>query len=194
VWAVGSIPLSLLLWPTLLELLDRDGVIAVATMCLLLSFALASILQLFQLNPPSQVPKMVTVSTYMIRGLVGLVFMFVVIMVGKLDETLGAILGVFPVLGSVNLCALYTSSGSELIQEVVPAMIIGGTSVYVYALLFGILLPYFHIWETFLVAFCVSFGGVSVPLFFIIRERNKRIRIRDEKSTFSFDIESLLGR
>lgn len=63
---------------------------------------------------------------------VGFVFTFTVVMLGAVHPTVGAVLSVFPALGTANQLLLWTSSagGTDVVVSLSGSMLVGGAGVY----------------------------------------------------------------
>ena len=68
----------------------------------------------------------------LMRMFVGFAFIFVVVVLGRTDQTLGTALSVFPALGTANQILLWLSpkGGPAVVIPLTGSMLVGGTSVY----------------------------------------------------------------
>ena len=99
---------------------------------------------------------------------VGFGLVFTVVVAGKSVPDLGGVLAVFPALGLANQVLLWRSltGGPRLVRQTTKSMAIGGTGVFTYALLFGVLLPVLNnVWKAAAAALAGSLLLVTIPLF-----------------------------
>ena len=119
--------------------------------------------------------KAMTPKIVALRLVVGFLFIFVVVVVGKLNSTVGGVLAVFPALGTANQLLLWHSAGPKVVKDLSIALTIGNTGVFAYTFIFGFAIERLGKdgagpWVALAIAFVGSLSIFNIPLWLALQK------------------------
>lgn len=105
----------------------------------------------------------------LLRGLFAAIVIGITVYLGTFSPTLGGILATFPVIFTTTMVALWVSQGSGVPTGAAGPLILGSSSVGVYALVFAVVQPDLGMGAAFGIAYGSAILSISVPSFLFLR-------------------------
>lgn len=113
--------------------------------------------------------KSVSWLTLFIRALSASLSIAFTVYIGSLSPVAAGIMGTFPVIFMTSMVSLWLSQGGGVPSGASGPMILGSTSVALYALLFGVLRFQMNLWVAGFVTWIICAVFVAVPTVYFLR-------------------------
>jgi hypothetical protein len=120
--------------------------------------------------------KELTFYKLIIRFIVCFISITTIILIGKLDESLGTILAIFPLITTINNSIIWKNSKNELlISSISSNTLFCGMGVYGYIISYGLLITHVNIWLSCFISLLLSIVFFNIPFYFIVRKMDSKI-------------------
>ena len=182
------IPLSLAVWAAAataiifstnsLRQIIPIRVIGVSALCV--SLFVGVTLLFSRRAPQPRAHKAVTAATYLLRGVLAGATIAVAVLLTMTDSVVASVASVFPAITATALYSLHYEHGAAVSQSIVSPIMLGNTSVSVFALVFGECIVAFsgneaasalQLTSAALIADATAIIGASLPMFALCRYR-----------------------
>lgn len=106
-----------------------------------------------------------------------------IVFIGKINQILGVIMSSFPLLSIMNSIILWNDTNNPiLIAQLNSNILIGGTAIYMYILIFGFLLGIVELYLNVIISLSITIVVYNYPIYFFLKKINninkkKTIRI-----------------
>lgn len=103
----------------------------------------------------------------------------IIVFIGKINEIIGIIMSVFPLLSIINSIILWNKTNNPiLISQLNSNILIGGTSIYMYVLCFGFFLNILELYSNVIISLLISLIIYNFPIYIVL----KKINVTDNKN------------
>jgi len=138
-------------------------------LCIVLHVVVGLSVVLFTHHTFPKVKNTPTRSVIFLRGLFTVLVSFIAIMLSSYSGVVSGMASIFPAIFSTTMVSLWLTHGPELVQGTACAMMFGGVSVSVYALLFATLVPLVTVIPAVIASYIAAVLTITIPSVKILR-------------------------
>ena len=100
-----------------------------------------------------------------------------IVFIGKINQIAGVIMSSFPLLSIMNSIILWNQTNNPiLISQLNSNILIGGTTIYMYILSFGVLLDIVEIYSNVIISLVISLVVYNYPIYLCLKKINQNTR------------------
>ena len=97
-----------------------------------------------------------------------------IVFIGKINQIAGVIMSSFPLLSIMNSIILWNQTNNPiLISQLNSNILIGGTTIYMYILSFGVLLDIVEIYSNVIISLFISLVVYNYPIYLCLKKINQ---------------------
>jgi len=123
-----------------------------------------------------------------IRGSCAMMTIFIGSIIARSEPSAGGFISCFPAIYMTTMISVWVSQGDKVASGATGPMVLGGLSVSIFAVAYGVLIPTFGWQSTAIMAYLIAVIGWSLPLAFFLRWRNSKTPASSSPSTTTVDL------
>ena len=164
-----------LIMNTIYNNLNNQQILLLAIISTFLYYYISSIHTFIYYNNNESIDQLKSTSTELFyRFIVTFIVIGMIILIAKINETIGVIMSVFPLISLLNSIIVWNKTqNNRLISNLNSTILLSGISILVYVLIYGYLIDKMQLYYNVPISFIISFSLFNIPIYFSFIKLNK---------------------
>lgn len=155
---------------------EVNEILIISLIILILNFYVTVLIKLnYKVNNTKNKNKNFSYIEYVNNFLFSFVIIFTILLIGNINESLGAILSVFPSITFLNSIIIWNkTNNSTLIRDLNINTIFGGISIYMYVLIYSILINKVKVWINVIITLIIILIFFNIPIYLTLKDKKDK--------------------